>query len=202
MHNKPVVYVIDDDPAMRDALSLLLQTEDLETRTFDSAEAFLKNFTHTDCGCILLDVRMPGMSGLELQKLIIQKEINMPVTIMTGYADVPMAVEAMRNGAVDFIEKPFDNERLLKMVHKCLQKSHQLQAVHDTQHHGQEKIGRLTRRERQVMDMLVSGSQNRLIAERLGISPRTVEIHRARVMEKLEAKSLSDVVRLALTVDA
>lgn len=198
MQNKQSVYIVDDDPAMRDSLCLLLQTEDLHAMSFDSADEFLKNLDDVSGGCLLLDVRMPGLSGLELQKLIRQKALNMAVIIMTGYADVPMAVEAMKNGAVDFIEKPFDNSRLINTVHFCLKKCNELQTEQEEQHGAEEKIERLTRRERQVMDMLVAGKQNRVIAEKLGISPRTVEIHRARVMEKLEANSLSDVVRLAL----
>lgn len=202
MKKNAKVYVVDDDPAMRDSLCLLLQTEDLQTRAFESAESFLNEYEHSDGGCILLDVRMPGLSGLELQKQIKQQEIKMPVIIMTGYADVPMAVEAMKNGAIDFIEKPFDNERLIRTVRFCLKKSDELQTQSIAQHYVAEKLERLTRRERQVMDMLATGEHNRGIAEKLGISPRTVEIHRARVMEKLEAKSLSDVVRLALIASA
>lgn len=199
---KQVVYIVDDDPAMRNSLCLLLQTEDLHTRAFESAENFLNEYEQMNGGCILLDVRMPGLSGLELQKRINQNEIKMPVIIMTGYADVPMAVEAMKNGAVDFIEKPFDNERLINTVHFCLRKCTELEMEYNAQHDVEEKIGRLTRRERQVMDMLVEGNQNRAIAVKLGISPRTVEIHRARVMEKLEVNSLSAVVKFALIVNS
>lgn len=200
MKNKSTVYIVDDDAAMRSALSLLMETEKLNTMAFATAEEFLEHVNDSHAGCILLDVRMPGLSGLDLQQILRQKQISMPVIIMTGYADVPMAVQAMKTGAVDFIEKPFDNDRLLQQVHFCLQKIGELQSEQDRQHTAEEKIGRLTRRERQVMDQLVAGHPNRVIAEKLGISPRTVEIHRARVMEKLEAHSLSDVVRLGLTI--
>jgi len=198
MNNQLTVYIVDDDPAMRNALSLLLKTENLHARVFSSAEEFLETVDSSHCGCVLLDVRMPGLSGLELQQVLKQKQVTMPVIIMTGYADVPMAVQAMKSGAIDFIEKPFDNERLLQQLQLCLQKVGAQHSEQDRQHAIAEKIQRLTRRERQVMDLLVAGHQNRVIAEKLGISPRTVEIHRARVMEKLEAHSLSDVVRLAL----
>jgi len=199
MNQRPVIHIVDDDSAVRDALGLLMRAEGLETRTHASAEAFLETLTPTSKGCVLLDVRMPGLSGLELQQVLKKKQAAMPVIIMTGYADVPMAVQAMKAGAVDFIEKPFDNDRLLKQVRTCLQLCEQVQETNLLQMAAGEKTARLTRRERQVMEMLVEGHQNRLIAEKLGISPRTVEIHRARVMEKLEAHSLSDVVRIALT---
>jgi two-component system response regulator FixJ len=198
MNLRPIVHIVDDDSAVRDALSLLMKAEGLQTRTHASAEAFLKSLTPTSKGCVLLDVRMPGLSGLELQQVLKKKHVIMPVIIMTGYADVPMAVQAMKAGAVDFIEKPFDNERLLKQVQLCLRTCEEVQATQLQQQAAGEKTARLTRREQQVMDMLVQGHQNRLIAEKLGISPRTVEIHRARVMEKLEAHSLSDVVRIAM----
>ena len=196
----PTVFIVDDDEAVRSALSFLLETENLHARSFDSAETFLESIDPTQPGCMLLDVRMPGLSGLELQQILRDKQIIIPVIIMTGYADVPMAVQAMKAGAVDFIEKPFDNDRLLQQVQNCLQMCDEIQSGQVMQQVALEKIGRLTRRERQVMDMLVEGHQNRVIAAKLGISPRTVEIHRARVMEKLDAHSLSDVVRIAMTV--
>jgi two-component system response regulator FixJ len=198
MQSQPIVYIVDDDAPVRGALTLLMEAEGLQTRSYASAEEFLDNITPTSKGCVLLDVRMPGLSGLEVQQILKGKHVSMPVIIMTGYAEVPMAVQAMKAGAVDFIEKPFDNDRLLKQVQACLQLCEQVQSAHLQQHAAGEKTARLTRRERQVMEMLVQGHQNRLIAEKLGISPRTVEIHRARVMEKLEAHSLSDVVRIAL----
>ncbi len=198
METQPIIHIVDDDSAVRNALCLLMQAEGLQTRAYTSAEEFLEDITPTTVGCVVLDVRMPGLSGLELQQILQKKQVVLPVIIMTGYADVPMAVQAMKAGAMDFIEKPFDNNRLLELVHLCLAKCKQEQSEQVLHHVAEEKIAKLTRRERQVMDMLVQGCQNRTIAEKLGISPRTVEIHRARVMEKLEAHSLSDVVRLAL----
>lgn len=198
MDTQAIVHVVDDDAAMRKALCLLLESEGLRATTYASAEEFLEQVPETDGGCILLDVRMPGLSGLELQQYLNKKQISLPIIIMTGYADVSMAVQAMKGGAVDFIEKPFDNDHLLQQVRVCLQKSAQAQSDQERHQEAKEKIGRLTRRERQVMEMLVQGHQNRLIADKLGISPRTVEIHRAHVMEKLEASSLSEVVRISL----
>lgn len=199
MGTNPIVHIVDDDGAVRNALSLLMEAEGLQARAYASAEEFLEQLNPTSKGCVLLDVRMPGISGLELQQLLKRKHVFFPVIIMTGYADVPMAVQSMKEGAIDFIEKPFDNDRLLQQVQACLQKCEQAQSEQVQHQEAAEKIGRLTRRERQVMELLVQGHQNRVIAENLGISPRTVEIHRARVMEKLEAQSLSDVVRIALT---
>ncbi|MEJ2360195.1 MAG: response regulator [Gammaproteobacteria bacterium] len=200
MARQQTVHIVDDDAAVRKALVMLMQSDELQVESYASAEEFIKNVTAEDKGCILLDVRMPGMSGLELQQLLREQRIGMPVIIMTGFADVAMAVEAMKAGASDFIEKPFDNDYLLKQVKTCLQKSEKIQSAQDQQQAADDKIARLTRREREVMDMLVAGHQNRVIAEKLGISPRTVEIHRARVMEKLETHSLSGVVRIALSV--
>jgi two-component system response regulator FixJ len=201
-NKQPVVHIVDDDAAVRSALTFLMETEGLPATAYASAEEFLDNVNPATRGCLLLDVRMPGQSGLELQQALIQKQIALPIIIMTGYADVPMAVQAMKAGAFDFIEKPFDNERLVQQVHVCLQMSEQVQSKQVQHLAAEEKIGRLSRRERQVMEMLVQGHQNRAIADKLGISPRTVEIHRARVMEKLEAHSLSDVVRIALNATA
>jgi len=198
MESQPTVYIVDDDKPVREALTLLMKADGQLTRSYASAEEFLEDLTPTSKGCVLLDVRMPGLSGIELQQVLKNKHVTLQVIIMTGYADVPMAVQAMKAGAVDFIEKPFDNDRLLNQVQVCLQMCVQAQSERLQQQAADEKTARLTRRERQVMEMLVQGHQNRLIAEKLGISPRTVEIHRARVMEKLEVHSLSDVVRIAL----
>lgn len=200
MNTQPTVYIVDDDAAVRKALSFLMEAEGLHAEVYASAEEFLAAVKPASQCCLLLDVRMPGMTGLELQETLKQKQIAIPIIIMTGYADVPMAVQAMKAGAVDFIEKPFDNDRLLQQVNVCLRMSEQAQTDQVQHLDAKQKIERLTRREQQVMAMLVQGHQNRVIAEKLGISPRTVEIHRARVMEKLETHSLSDIVRIAIIV--
>ncbi len=188
------VHIVDDDDAVREALSFLMKSEGLLAKGYASAEAFLTEASPVTQGCLLLDVRMPGLSGLELQEQLKKNYIKLPVIIMTGYADVGMAVQAMKAGALDFIEKPFENEMLLPKVHSCLQQSTRIM----TENESTQRIERLTKREHQVMELLVEGNQNKVIAAKLSISPRTVELHRARVMQKLEAKSLSDVVRIAL----
>lgn len=198
METQAIVHIVDDDAAMRQALCLLLESEGLHATAYASAEEFLEQIPETSRGCILLDVRMPGLSGLELQQYLQRKQISLPIIVMTGYADVSMAVQAMKAGAVDFIEKPFDNEHLLQQIQVCLQMNAQAQSEQVRHRDAKEKTGRLTRREQQVMEMLVQGLQNRVIAEKLGISSRTVEIHRAHVMEKLEVRSLSEVVRISL----
>lgn len=194
MNKEPKVHIVDDDEAIRQALTFLMKSEGLSSRDYASAEAFLAEVTPATQGCLILDVRMPGLSGLHLQQRLRQQHISLPVIIMTGHGDVAMAVKAMKAGAVDFIEKPFDNELLLQLVHSCLTQSRE----QVDQEECLQRLERLTKRERQVMDLLVEGNQNKVIAAKLGISPRTVELHRARVMEKLEARSLSDVVRIAL----
>lgn len=198
MTEEPKIFIVDDDLAIRQALLLLMKSEGLPARGYESAEAFLAEIKSETQGCLVLDVRMPGISGLHLQQLLRHEHINLPVIIMTGHGDVSMAVKAMKAGAIDFIEKPFDNEQLLQLVRSCLTQCRQ----HMNQEEGVQRIERLTNRERQVMELLVEGDQNKVIAAKLAISPRTVELHRARVMEKLEARSLSDVVRIALVASA
>jgi len=201
MQNEPVVHIVDDDDAVRDALSLLMLSEDIAVKTFASADEFLTQHAEEQPGCLLLDVRMPGTNGLELLDILNEKKVTLPVIFITGHGDVHMAVKAMKAGALDFIEKPFDNERLVKVVHNCISTCTDL---NDTSEHKREieaRIARLTKREKQIMGMLVDGKQNKVIARELGISPRTVELHRAKVMEKLQAHSLSEVVRSALLVE-
>jgi len=201
MQEKPVVHIVDDDDAVRDALSLLMMSEDIPAKTFASADEFLLQHAEEQPGCLLLDVRMPGMNGLELLDILNERKVTLPVIFITGHGDVHMAVNAMKAGALDFIEKPFDNERLVKVVHNCINTCVDL---NDTSEHKREveaRLSRLTKREKEVMGMLVDGKQNKVIARELGISPRTVELHRAKVMEKLQAHSLSEVVRAALLVE-
>ncbi len=194
MDKQPIVYIVDDDEAIRKALLFLMKSEGLFAKDYASAEAFLATVTTATYGCLLLDVRMSGISGLDLQQKLRQEHASLSVIIMTGHGDVAMAVQAMKAGAMDFIEKPFDNEQLLKQVHVCL-KQRKYQARHEEE---VQRLKRLTKRERQVMDLLVEGNQNKVIASKLNISPRTVELHRAKIMEKLETKSLSHVVRISL----
>lgn len=193
-----VVNIVDDDDAVREALMLLMHSEDIPARAFASAEEFLDNVEQINAGCLLLDVRMPGMNGLQLLDTIKKMGLKTAVIFLTGHGDVTMAVKAMKAGALDFIEKPFDNNILLRSVRKCLSQSVSINCVEDLQRQMSSKIALLTKRERQVMELLVDGKQNKMIARELDISTRTVELHRAKIMEKLHAHSLSDIVRTAL----
>jgi two-component system response regulator FixJ len=193
-----VVHVIDDDAAMRDSLAFLFESAGLSVKTYESAIAFLDHAAALEPGCILTDVRMPQMSGLELVDRLKALAVTLPVIVMTGHADVPLAIQAMKAGVLDFIEKPFDDEALLSAVRAGLaeaahldQRDSELKAV-------REKIASLSGREGEVLEGLVAGKPNKIIAYDLGISPRTVEIYRANLMSKMAAKSLSELVRLAL----
>ena len=198
MRNESIVHIVDDDEAIRKALLFLMKAEGLSARDYASAEEFLAEVTPAMRGCLLLDVRMPGISGLHLQQRLKQDHISLPIIMMTGHGDVPMAVSAMKAGAIDFIEKPFNNDELLQLLHKCFSHCDIVRHNQQDKDLSVQRLRRLTKRERQVLDLLVEGNQNKVIAAKLDISPRTVELHRARVMEKLEAHSLSEIVRIAL----
>ena len=193
-----IVYIVDDDEAVRDSLCELLASENLQTLAFSSASDFLNRCSPSMHGCALFDVRMPEISGLELLQHPKFKQLAIPVIMITAYGDVPMAVEAIKCGAVDFIEKPIDSENLLESIRRCF-KDYNAQQVKDEKRIKYTKhLAKLSPREREVMDLLVHGKANREIAEALGLSPRTVEVHRAAIKRKLGVKSLSDIVRLAL----
>jgi RNA polymerase sigma factor (sigma-70 family) len=190
------VYVVDDDPAVRNSLRALLIAHRFEAIACPTAEDFLSRFDRDTPACVLLDLRMPGMGGLELQGLLLKHGITVPVIVLTGHGDVPVAVRAMKAGAIDFIEKPATEDQLLAAI---------AQAHHTLAERGipslkadevARRLGRLTTREREVLDLLVQGLTNKSIAEELGISQRTVEIHRARIREKLEARGLADLIRM------
>jgi two-component system response regulator FixJ len=200
MATNPTIYVVDDDADVRDGLQALLAVKGFAVETFGSAEDFLGRLDNVATGCALVDVRMPGMSGLELQRELKKKKPALPVVIITGHGDVPMAVSALKAGAVDFIEKPFDTDALLAAIDEAVMRAAAARPSPD-QEIVIARIGRLTPRERQVMDLVVAGQPNKVIADRLQIAVRTVEIHRARVMDKMEARSLSDLVRMALRVE-
>lgn len=198
MSTKPVVYIIDDDEGVRNSLSLVLQSERLTTRTFGSAAEFLNKYKHGEPGCILMDIRMPDINGLELFEKLQEIKVRLPVIFITGYGDIPTAVQAIRRGAMDFIEKPFDVSELIARVYDCIKESCSGGDENQKTEH-LKKVKSLTPRERQVMELMVDGKINKVIANELGISVRTVEAHRANLMDKLEANSLSDVVRIAIT---
>lgn len=198
MTGKGPVYVIDDDDAMRDSLQFLLGSANFETRLFETAQAFLDALPAITSGCVVSDIRMPGIDGIELLKRVKSVKASLPVIIMTGHGDVPLAVEAMKLGAVDFLEKPFEDDRLLARIEAALQ---QAEAGVRNEALTQEIVARvksLSPRERQVMDGLVAGLSNKVIARDYDISPRTIEVYRANVMTKMQASSLSELVRLAI----
>lgn len=202
MANEAVVHVVDDDLAVRQSLAFLLASDGLPVRLHESASAFLDAVTEVPAGCIVTDVRMPGIDGIEFLRRLRQRGFTAPVIVMTGHADIPMAVAAMKEGAIDFVEKPFDDDLFLAAVRLALSR----QAQH-TQQNAQTseiraRIEALSEREAQVLGGLVAGKANKVIAYDLGISPRTVEIYRANVMAKMQAKSLSELVRLALLIEA
>jgi len=192
------IYVVDDDAAVRDSLALLLETKGYAVRTFESASAFLGAAATLRAGCIVADIRMPGMDGLELQEKLIERALPFPLIVITGHGDVPLAVRAMKAGAVDFIQKPFSAETILMSAATALER---ITAAGEADEIGtgvMAKLGRLTVREREVLAGLLAGLPNKSIAFDLSISPRTVEIHRARVMDKMGARSLSELVRLGI----
>jgi len=201
MQQDPIVYVVDDDEAIRSALRLLMKSADLRVVTCASAEEFLKVHKPELPGCLVLDIRMPGMNGLELQRLLNDRHIRVPVVIMSGHGDVGMAVQAMKDGAVDFIEKPFKNEVLLERVKQCVARDVEARKEQREHVEAATRIASLTPREREVMELLIQGKRNKIIASDLGISNRTVEAHRAKIMEKMHAHSLSEIVRTSFSAE-
>jgi two-component system response regulator FixJ len=197
--HKCVTYIVDDDPFVRDALSLLMSTADIECQTFASAEAFLKTADLESGGCVLLDIRLPGVSGLELLKRLAERN-NITVIVITGHGDVPMAVEAMKTGAFHFVEKPFDPEILLQYVEEAQRQVLELSDMQARNGEIEARYASLTPREQEVMALLIEGLPNKLIGGRLGISARTAEHHRAAVMKKMKARTLSHLVRNWVTI--
>jgi two-component system, LuxR family, response regulator FixJ len=197
---KATVHVIDDDEALRESLAFLLRTARIEVQTYASASAFLDELPEMRGSCVITDVRMPGMSGIDLLRRLQELKIGVPVIVITGHGDVPVAVEAMKIGAMDFLEKPFDDEVLLASVHSALNRVDGDSKRHAERTEIESKLATLSNRERDVLGGLVAGRANKQIAYDLGISPRTVEIYRANLMNKMQAGSLSDLVRMALIV--
>lgn len=190
------VFVVEDDPAVRKSMALLLGSVHLPVELFASADEFLERYRDGEPGCLLLDVRLPGMGGLELQQELADRNIHLPVVIVTGHADVAMAIRAMKAGAVDFIEKPFSDQTLLDCIHRALQKGSKIGEQDSRNREIARLIARLTPREREVMEKVVAGNSNKMIAAQLSVSQKTVEAHRANVMKKMRAQSVADLVRV------
>ena len=198
MPHKGKVYVIDDDAAMRDSLNFLLESADFSVMLFETAQNFLDALPGLAFGCVVSDVRMPGIDGIELLKRMKAGHSVFPILIMTGHGDVPLAVEAMKLGAVDFLEKPFEDDRLIGMIDAAIRQAEPSARNEAVTHDIAARVATLSPRERQVMDGLIAGLSNKLIARDYDISPRTIEVYRANVMTKMQANSLSELVRLAM----
>jgi len=198
----PTVFVVDDDQAMRNSLKWLIESIDMPVKTYASANEFLNSYYPGRVGCLLLDIRMPGMSGMELQTRLAQEDSRLPVIMITGHGDVTMAVKAMKSGAVDFIEKPFHDEDLLASIRNALEFDEKRRQLRSQRAEIAVRLVELTPREHEVMTMVTEGRANKEIAAVLGVSAKTVEAHRARVMDKMHARSLAELVRMALIADS
>jgi RNA polymerase sigma factor (sigma-70 family) len=195
------VFIVDDDEAVRDSLALLIESVGLSASTFESASDFLAAYDPGTAGCLVLDVRLPGMSGLDLQQRLAAEGSDLPIVFITGHGDVPMAVRAMRRGAVDFLQKPFGDQDLLDRVQEALEQQSGLRAQLESKTAIAEKLASLTPRERQVLQLVVEGLANKVIANRLDLSQRTVEVHRANIMRKTSADSLAHLVRMVMRLE-
>jgi len=198
---QPTVFVVDDDPAVRDSLEILLKLAGFDVSGFDSAIKFLSDAQPKSGDCLIADIRMPDMDGLTLQQELIQRGSRLPVIIITGHGDVPLAVQAMKAGAVDFLEKPFAREALLAAVRNALARAQSTPVSDESRQEILTRLTRLTEREREVYEHVVAGKLSKQIAFELGASPRTIEIHRGRVMQKMEARTVQDLVRMAIAVN-
>ena len=195
---KGTVYVVDDDEAVRDSLQWMLEGKDYRVRCFDSAESFLNRYDPREVACLIIDIRMSGMTGLELQSRLIETHSPLPLAFITGHGDVPMAVDTMKKGAMDFIQKPFHEEQLVPLVERMLEQAKGSFAEHQNSVARDALMARLTLRESQVLERIVAGRLNKQIADDLGISIKTVEAHRANIMEKLNANTVADLLKIAL----
>lgn len=198
MPHNPTVHIIDDDQAVRDSLAFLLQTSRIAVAVHESGLEFLSRLTADDHGCIITDIRMPDINGIDLLRRVQDLKVQMPVIVITGHGDVPLAVEAMKLGAFEFLEKPFDEDAMLAAVRLALDRSKQIEKASADRTELEKRLESLSNREREVLDGLIAGHANKVIASDLSISPRTVEIYRANVMTKMQASSLSELVRMAI----
>jgi two-component system response regulator FixJ len=198
MQSNPTVFVVDDDPAIRESLRWLIESVGLKVKIFATAQEFLEGYDPSVAGCLVLDIRMPGMSGLDLQNELAARKVAIPIVIITGHAEVPVAVRAMKAGALDFIEKPFSDQLLLDRIRRALEADAEFRRVHSQRATVAARLAELTPREREVMDLVIAGKANKVIASELGLSPKTVEVHRAHVMKKMQVESLADLVRAGM----
>jgi len=194
---KPTIFIVDDDPSVRESTELLLKSVGFNVKTFVSAQDFLKANLQEDLGCLILDVRMPGISGLDLQEKLVSAKTPLPVIFITGHGTVPMSVRAMKAGAVDFLQKPFEEQDLLDAINRAITQQRERKSKKDEADKLQQRLKALTSREYEVFSLLVTGMANKEIAHKLGTSERTVKAHRAQIMEKMNAGSLADLVRFA-----
>ena len=199
---KGTVYVVDDDEGVRDSLQWLLEGKDYRVRCFDSAENFLSRYDAREVACLIVDIRMGGMSGLELQDRLIERKSPLPIVFITGHGDVPMAVDTMKKGAMDFIQKPFQEDALVNLVDRMLAQAREAFSDHQQSASRDALLAKLTSREAQVLERIVAGRLNKQIADDLGISIKTVEAHRANIMEKLNANTVADLLKIALSSNA
>jgi len=195
---EPSVHIVDDDEAMRDSLKWLLESRGLKVELYPSAEAFLHVFDTSFCGCLVLDVRMPGMNGLDLHQELQACASTLPVIFITGHGDMPMAVSALKKGAADFIEKPFNDQDMLRLIESCMKQDRAAAVKRAENAFVAQRLDSLTQREREVLVLIVDGKLNKQIADDLGISIKTVEAHRANIMEKLNANTVADLLKIAL----
>ena len=195
---KGTVYVVDDDEGVRDSLQWLLEGKDYRVRCYDSAETFLSRYDAREGACLIVDIRMGGMTGLELQDRLVERKSPLPIVFITGHGDVPMAVDTMKKGAMDFIQKPFQEEALVNLVERMLEQAKEAFSEHQQSASRDALLAKLTTREAQVLERIVAGRLNKQIADDLGISIKTVEAHRANIMEKLNANTVADLLKIAL----
>ncbi|MBA1148638.1 response regulator transcription factor [Ectothiorhodospiraceae bacterium WFHF3C12] len=203
MHTEqePCVFIVDDEQDVRDAIAMLVSSVDLQAESFATARDFLDAYDGTRPGCLILDVRLPGMNGLEAQKVLRERGITLPVIFISGHGDIPMAVRAVREGALDFVEKPFRDDALLACVQRAVEIDRENRAQEGARQTIEEHLDTLTPREVEVLERLIDGKVNKIIARELDVSTRTVEIHRARVLHKMGADNVSQLVRMALSTD-
>ncbi len=195
--NKPMIFIVDDDPSVRESTKLMLESVGFIVKTFASAQDFLKAKIQVDLGCLVLDVRMPGISGLDLQEKLLSSKTPLPVIFITGHGTVPISVRAMKAGAIDFLQKPFDEQDLLDAIHRAIARQRERKSKKDEADKLRQRLKALTPRENEVFSLLVTGMANKEIAYKLGTSERTVKAHRAKIMEKMNARSFADLVRFA-----